>query len=704
MATRLKRYVACFTSVFITVLSLIAAPVIDAHAQAITPETGNIYYIKNKNSGLYLTVENDSASAGANVVQSKGTGSLGQRWILEKNNSTGNYRLHPATDMTGNISLDVAYGSSANETNIQIYSNNGHAAQNFGILPADSNNGYYIATEVSNFNSALDVYGARKTSGTNVIQYKYGGKANQIWYFEQAPWPSNNSNNNNGDNNSGNNNDNNNDAGNTGNNDSNTGDNNNSGDYSPAPTTSPLGNVYPEQQLNFVNCSDGKFLNDEGRNGATVTSKGDSSTSNKWILAYSNNGAFKIVNVATGYCLTPYSGNVSNDSQVVSAAISNNDSSQYWKVVSVKNDSNGLNLNYKIVNNNNTNLALTLSSNGYKLSNFTGSAGQCFRVIPFGVEGFAGYSKDMNGREKAAVVGGVFGQTVTVYSLSDLQKYASGSTPYTIIIGSNISQNSLTKVNVGSNKTFIGSYQAHNLNNIHFRNIKSSGNNIYKNLTFTHSVNINNNDDIQMYISDGNNFWLDHCSWPGHDMNRDSNIHHNDTDKFLYVGLKANYVSVTDCFFGGHKYGLILGYPNEDGRNTYSGYPCMTICNNYFKQTLTRAPGLMRYGFFHCYNNYIYDFDLGYTPYTECDIYSEKNCFEKGNHKGCVVNDMDYQGRFTDSGSVLSWSISNLKIAGSTNWRPNSNYGYATRNANSAKSWVVSNAGAQNHSLAYPVN
>ncbi len=66
-----------------------------------------------------------------------------------------------------------------------------------------------------------------------------------------------------------------------------------------------------------------------------------------------------------------------------------------------------------------------------------------------------------------------------VNSLSELKTDASGSTAYTIIIGSNISASSLTKVSVGSNKTFIGSYSAHTLYNIHFRNISSSGNNIY---------------------------------------------------------------------------------------------------------------------------------------------------------------------------------------------------------------------------------
>ncbi len=185
-------------------------------------------------------------------------------------------------------------------------------------------------------------------------------------------------------------------------------------------------------------------------------------------------------------------------------------------------------------------------------------------------------------------------------------------------------------------------------------------------------------------------------------MTSDTSTHENDTDKFLYVGLQANYVSVTGCYFGGHKYGLILGYPAEDGAGTYDGYPCMTICNCYFKNTLTRAPGLMRYGYFHCYNNYIYNFNLGYTPYTDCNIYSENNYFDAGDYKGCVVNDMG-KGNFTDSGSVLSSDISGISLSACT-WRPSSNYGYSTRTASAAMSWAVSYAGSQSSSITYAID
>ncbi|MBQ8821277.1 MAG: RICIN domain-containing protein [Lachnospiraceae bacterium] len=825
MRKRLKKLLCTLSCMAMVVTSLVTTPVMDVQAAAVTPESGNIYYIKNKNSGLYLQVENDSASSGANVCQATGTGSLGQRWILEKNSSTGYYRLHPATDMTGGISLDVANGSSANGTNIQIWENNGLSAQNFAITAADSNGGYYITTEVSGFASCLDVSGASKNSGANVLEYTKKGSANQIWYFEEAPWPSSSSSSSSSSNlisdgwyyiknvhsglyfdvYGGK------DADftnvqqwglsgashqqwyvtNQGNNyvtiksglssgrmldvyyggttdgtnicicsangldtqtfqvvesstsgaycllpkhaggaqavdvygwSTSSGGNINTWSYnglacqqfvfepvssssgssssgSTSSSTASIASNYPVQEMTFVNCSDGNYVTAGSLNG-TVTANSTASDSNNWVIQMVGSDYFRIVNVATGYVLAPSGNSASSGTKVVTTGSTSNNA-QYWKIVSVKSDSYSHNLNYKIVNYANTSLALTLSGSNYVLSSYTGSAAQCFRFNSYGAEGFAGYCKDMSGNEKASVIGGVLGSVVEVDTLSELQTYASGSTPYTIVITGNISASSLTKVNVGKNKTFIGSYSKHILHNIHFRNISSSGNNIYKNLTFSHDVAINENDDIQMYISDGTNFWLDHCTWSGHDMSSDTSIHANDTDKFLYVGLKASFVTVNGCYFGGHKYGLILGYPGEDGGGTYDGYPLMTIANNYFHTTITRAPGLMRYGYFHCYNNYVYNFNLGYTPYTNCTIYSEKNYFDTGSYSGVVINGSGNNSNFYDTGSYSNVSIGSL---GSVSWRPSSNYGYATRNASDAKTWAVNNCGSKSSSLAYAID
>ncbi|MDE7206521.1 MAG: RICIN domain-containing protein, partial [Lachnospiraceae bacterium] len=68
--------------------------------------------------------------------------------------SDGTYRLHPATDLTGGISLDVANGRANNNANIQIWANNGCSAQQFGLVK--SGDGYAITTSVTNGVGCLD--------------------------------------------------------------------------------------------------------------------------------------------------------------------------------------------------------------------------------------------------------------------------------------------------------------------------------------------------------------------------------------------------------------------------------------------------------------------------------------------------------------------------------------------------------------------
>lgn len=632
-----------------------------------SPESGSIYYIKNKNSGMYLTVENDSAASGANVVQSAGTGSLGQRWIPELC-SDGTYRLHPATDLTGGISLDVANGSAANNANIQIWANNGYDAQQFGIVK--SGDGYAITTKVSGQASCLDVTGKSTASGANVLQYANKASDNQIWYFETAQWPS------------------------SSNSSASTG-----SDSPSSPvisnTTVSCDSTYAMQRIQFMSANNEQLITAPSGTGS-VSFNSASSALNQWVLMNDGSSNYLIVNAQTGYVLAPAGNNAASGAAIVTTG-KTGATAQYWKITSVNTDCNGDGLSYRISNCANTNLSIIIDNGNLVLGTYSGSSTHKFYINSYGAEGFAGKCLNMSGKMKASVTGGLFGTTVYVSDFDSLSSYCSGSTPYTIVINGNISKSDLSKIFVGSNKTIIGSFTANTLNNVHFRCTSNTGNIIFKNITFKHDADKNENDDIQVYISSNNNFWLDHCTFTGH-----TTLTSSDVDKHLYVGLKADFVSVTGCVFMNHKYGLILGYPQEDGAGTYSGYPHMTICNNYFYNVLTRAPGLMRYGYFHCYNNYVYGFNLGYTPYTGTNIYSENNYFAAGDYKGAVVDDKGVGG-FTDTGSVLSSSISSL-ATGATSFRPSNNYSYNVRSASDAKSWCSNYAGVTNGSIHYAID
>ena len=242
---------------------------------------------------------------------------------------------------------------------------------------------------------------------------------------------------------------------------------------------------YPPQLINIVSKDHGPVLTESGTaDGAAVTMKplgGDLSGS--WRFDYvgkDNNGAFfKICNAQSGRMLTPRNYNVNAGADVVLFG-SESAKSQHWYVVPTGTDRLGNSLYYKIVNYENTSLAMTQGSDGMTLSGFTGAENQTFLLDSDGLQGFAGYcANDNTGKVKASDLGGLFGEIVEAASFDDLKKYATADVPYTIIVTNNISVTQLNKngdrymceagrIYVRSNKTIIGSYGAHTLYNVQF--------------------------------------------------------------------------------------------------------------------------------------------------------------------------------------------------------------------------------------------
>ncbi|MEJ5174451.1 pectate lyase family protein, partial [Erwinia sp. MYb416] len=152
------------------------------------------------------------------------------------------------------------------------------------------------------------------------------------------------------------------------------------------------------------------------------------------------------------------------------------------------------------------------------------------------LNGLVGFAKAAN------VTGGWNGSVVEINTLAQLNQYVGDSTARVLVINSNITASSLTKVNLGSNKTIVGSFQNRTLNNIHFRATTTSQNIIFQNLIFQHSVNIKANDDIQLYLNYGSKYWIDHCSFVGHTWSDGD----GSLDKLLYIGEKADYATISN--------------------------------------------------------------------------------------------------------------------------------------------------------------
>lgn len=477
---------------------------------------------------------------------------------------------------------------------------------------------------------------------------------------------------------------------------------------------------YPAVLMNIAVKDNSKVLAENGTSdGSSVTAKASGSDlSQSWrfdrVGLDSKGTFFKLVNAQSGRLLTPKNYNVSAGAEVIMYG-SESAESQHWYIIPVKTDRLGNNLYYKIVNYSDTNLALTQGASGMTLASYTGADNQLWLLNADGLQGFAGYcSNDNTGSIKAADIGGLFGEVVEAATFDELKSYAESDTPYTIVVTSNIKVTALEKdssgryycpdgrIYVRDNKTIIGSYSAHTLYNVQFCTATSKGvgnNIIIKNFDLQHDSESNGNDSIVVYFGSGQNLWVDHCTFTGHSDYNTASTGLEDWDKFLACCYDADYCTVSDSSFGLHEYGLILGYPADDEKsyNNYNNFPRMSLMGNRFNKTLTRGPGLMRYGYFHSLNNYVDTFSMAYTVHTASKIFAENCYYANGGNVICDWNTVTYPGSYAETGSK-SVNCKRTTIEGNAQnctWRPTSNYSYVTLTADNAKTYCSANSGCQ---------
>lgn len=492
-------------------------------------------------------------------------------------------------------------------------------------------------------------------------------------------------------------------------------------------TASAISADYPAQLMNIATKDNSKVLTENGMaDNSTVSVKAlGNDLSPSWrfdrVGADSKGTYFKLVNAQSGRMLTPSGYNVKAGTDVIMYG-AESAQSQHWYVVPVKNDSHGNNLYYKIVNYSDTSLALTQGSNGMSLAGYTGADNQLWLLNADGLQGFAGYCADDNeGNIKAADIGGLFGEVVEAGDFATLKKYAESDTPYTIVVTKNISVTELNlngdrymckagRIYVHSNKTIVGSYGNHTLYNVQFctySNLGKGDNIIIKNFESTHDAESNNNDSIQFYFDSGENIWVDHVTFVGHDnYGYAPKTGKVDEDKFLACCVDADYCTVSDCSFGKHKYGVILGYPADDDNSkaNYDGFPRMSLISNKFNGCETRGPGLMRWGYYHSLNNYVNGFSMAYTVHSGCDIYAENCYYENGGNVICDWNSITYAGAYAEDGSKFSncnrtvqgeGTANNPSYSKASTWRPTGKYSYVKLSADEAKNYCSSYSGCQ---------
>lgn len=139
------------------------------------------YYIRNVNSGLYLSADTETA----NITQ--GDKAAASLWYLEACGE-GYYILYTDLESDRWRALEVAAGSTDNGTNIGIASGNANEAQIVKFVSA-GDGAYEIVTRISGDASCIGVSGSSKDPGANIVAWECNGAADQRWILEEQILP-----------------------------------------------------------------------------------------------------------------------------------------------------------------------------------------------------------------------------------------------------------------------------------------------------------------------------------------------------------------------------------------------------------------------------------------------------------------------------------------------------------------------------------
>ena len=144
-----------------------------------TPIDGDTYYLKNLNSGLYLSLGNNNT----NVQQSRFDGTESQKWKFALQGD-GTYKLSNAA-LSSQNALTVENASTLNNANILVQPDTDSDAMKFKLVRNADGQTYRILTKLSNYQKCMTVYSAGTVHGINIIQYTYNAGQNDCWVLEK---------------------------------------------------------------------------------------------------------------------------------------------------------------------------------------------------------------------------------------------------------------------------------------------------------------------------------------------------------------------------------------------------------------------------------------------------------------------------------------------------------------------------------------
>ncbi|MFI7366931.1 pectinesterase family protein [Streptomyces sp. NPDC050149] len=293
-------------------------------------------------------------------------------------------------------------------------------------------------------------------------------------------------------------------------------------------------------------------------------------------------------------------------------------------------------------------------------------------------DGFA--SVDAMGQD--GTYGGRGGETVTVRTLADLEKYATAAEPYVIVVAAAITMDPKGKeIKVASDKTIIGSGTSGHIVGGGFFLGQGVHNVIIRNLTIRDSYagtwNDKEHDWDAIQMDGAHHVWIDH-----NDLRNMADGLIDSRKDTTYLTVSWNRLQHDNKAFG-------IGWTE----NTTAD---LTIHHNWFHETEQRNPSTDNVAHAHLYNNFLQD-----DPGT--DITSSYGNYARG-HTNMVLENSYFDGlnnpvtrdstaTLVQRGSIFAGTSGRNESGGGTSFDPHSYYAYTLDDAADVPALVKAGSG-----------
>ncbi|MFM9614981.1 pectinesterase family protein [Streptomyces niveiscabiei] len=310
-------------------------------------------------------------------------------------------------------------------------------------------------------------------------------------------------------------------------------------------------------------------------------------------------------------------------------------------------------------------LPLVLAASGVFVYGY-GSSEEASAAAPGWARASADGFASVNALGQNGTYGGRDGKTVTVRTLAELEKYATASEPYVIVVAGAITMNPVGKeIKVASDKTIVGSGTAGHIVGGGFFLGQGVHNVIIRNLTIRDAYQGTWNDkehDFDAIQMDGaHHVWIDH-----NDLRHMADGLIDSRKDTTYLTVSWNKLSQENKAFG-------IGWTE----NTTAD---ITIHHNWIRETEQRNPSTDNVAHAHLYNNYLEDA-------ASTSITSSYGNYARGNTNMVLENSYfqglknpvirDSSATLIQRGNVFSGTSGRNESGGSgAKWDPKSYYPY----------------------------